>query len=109
MAGLAKFDLAYLHVMHTGNEELLGDIRRLWPNALLVNRANRPLEAVGADIEAGLADVEVVARWALANPDFVERLRQGAPLNDPDPNTFYGGGAVGYTDYPGLDRQAANG
>ncbi|GAB3009289.1 hypothetical protein GCM10023080_089390 [Streptomyces pseudoechinosporeus] len=37
---------------------------------------------------------------ALANPDLVERLRSDAPLNTPDPMTFYGGGAVGYTDYP---------
>jgi N-ethylmaleimide reductase len=37
---------------------------------------------------------------ALANPDLVERIRAGAPLNTPDPATFYGGGAAGYTDYP---------
>ncbi|MEW2807945.1 hypothetical protein AB0929_12640 [Streptomyces massasporeus] len=32
--------------------------------------------------------------------DLVERLRAGAPLNTPDPATFYGGGVAGYTDYP---------
>ncbi len=37
---------------------------------------------------------------ALANPDLVERVRANTPLNAPDPNTFYGGGAAGYTDYP---------
>jgi N-ethylmaleimide reductase len=37
---------------------------------------------------------------ALANPDLVERVRIGAPLNTPDPATFYGGGEAGYTDYP---------
>jgi N-ethylmaleimide reductase len=30
----------------------------------------------------------------------VERVRTGGPLNTPDPATFYGGGAAGYTDYP---------
>ncbi|WP_398683933.1 hypothetical protein [Streptomyces akebiae] len=39
---------------------------------------------------------------ALANPDLVGRVRTGAALNTPDPATFYGGGAVGYTDYPVL-------
>jgi N-ethylmaleimide reductase len=39
---------------------------------------------------------------ALANPDLVERVRTGAPLNTPDPATFYGGGEAGYTDYPTL-------
>ena len=37
-----------------------------------------------------------------ANPDFIDRLRTSAPLNDPDPATFYAGGAHGYTDYPAL-------
>ncbi len=38
----------------------------------------------------------------IANPDLVERLRRGAPLNTPDVSTFYGGGEKGYTDYPTL-------
>ena len=28
----------------------------------------------------------------------------GAELNEPNPDTFYGGGAEGYTDYPSLER-----
>jgi 2,4-dienoyl-CoA reductase-like NADH-dependent reductase (Old Yellow Enzyme family) len=102
---LAELDLAYLHVAHGRNEDLLADIRRLWPNTLLVARGNRPLEEAAADVEAGIADMAPVARWALANPDFVERYRRGAPLNKPDPATFYGGGAKGYTDYPKLDER----
>jgi 2,4-dienoyl-CoA reductase-like NADH-dependent reductase (Old Yellow Enzyme family) len=43
-----------------------------------------------------------IGRWALANPDFVERLRLGALFNESNPATFYGGGAAGYTDYPRL-------
>jgi 2,4-dienoyl-CoA reductase-like NADH-dependent reductase (Old Yellow Enzyme family) len=42
----------------------------------------------------------------LANPDLPERVRLNAPLNAPDPSTFYAPGARGYTDYPFL-RQAA--
>jgi N-ethylmaleimide reductase len=38
----------------------------------------------------------------LANPDLVARMRKDAPLNDPDPATFYVPGAKGYTDYPAL-------
>jgi 2,4-dienoyl-CoA reductase-like NADH-dependent reductase (Old Yellow Enzyme family) len=106
VARLAGLDLAYLHLAHAGDDDLLRDLRRSWPNALLVNRVNRPLEALGNDIEAGLADVAVVARWALANPDFIERIRRGAPLNALDPTTLYSGGAAGYTDYPTLDMAA---
>src|SRR5699024_5377393 len=102
VAELGKFDLAYLHLAHAGDDDLLRDIRRLWPSALLVNRGNRPLADLGADIEAGLADIAPVARWALANPDFIERIRKDAPLNELDPTTLYAGGAAGYTDYPKL-------
>ena len=35
-------------------------------------------------------------------PDLVERFQQNAPLNQPNPATFYGGDEEGYTDYPAL-------
>lgn len=104
---LAKLNLAYLHVMHLGNDELLQDIRSLWTNPLLVNRAGRGLENIGVDIESGLADLAPVGVWSLANPDFVERLKAGAPLNEADPATFYAGGSKGYTDYPTLKELEA--
>ncbi|WNE94099.1 alkene reductase [Streptomyces luomodiensis] len=99
---LAPLNLAYLHVVHAGDEELLDTLRTLWPTALLVNRAGADLAARAADIAEGRADVVTVGAQALANPDLVERIRSGAPLNTPDPTTFYGGGAAGYTDYPTL-------
>jgi N-ethylmaleimide reductase len=40
----------------------------------------------------------------LANPDLPRRFRLGAPLNQPDESTFYGGGERGYVDYPTLDE-----
>ena len=59
-------------------------------------------EQIADDIDAGLADIAPLGRFALANPDIVQRLRTGAPLNELDPATLYGGGAAGYTDYPTL-------
>jgi N-ethylmaleimide reductase len=99
---LAKLDLAYLHVVHTGNDELLRTIRSIWPNALLVNRAGRPLEKLSVDIDAGLADIAPIGSFALANPDIVERIKIGAPLNEVDRATMYGGSDHGYIDYPVL-------
>ena len=40
----------------------------------------------------------------LANPDFVARLKDSAPMNDADRNGFFGGTAQGYTDYPTLSE-----
>ncbi|KAF6623935.1 alkene reductase, partial [Paenibacillus sp. EKM208P] len=101
---LAQLDLAYLHVMHLGNEKLLQDIRSIWTNPLLVNRAGRALEDLSLDIESGLADLVPVGVWSLANPDLVERLQKGAQLNEADPSTFFGLGSKGYTDYPTMEE-----
>lgn len=99
---LAPLNLAYLHLVHIGDEELLDALRELWPTALVLNRAGADLADRVADIADGRADVVTVGALALANPDLVERVRAGAPLNTPDPATFYGGDAAGYTDYPTL-------
>ncbi|MCW2515801.1 MAG: 1,2-oxophytodienoate reductase [Mycobacterium sp.] len=102
VAELTKLNLAFLDVYSFDDDGLLADLRRLWPNPLLLIRDGRTLDELGDDVEAGRADVAPVAKWALANPDFLDRLRTSAPLNDPDPATFYTGGEHGYTDYPTL-------
>lgn len=53
------------------------------------------------------ADLIAFGKPFISNPDLVERLKLGAPLNAFDKTTFYGGGAKGYTDYPALGQQAA--
>ena len=40
-------------------------------------------------------------------PCLPERLRMGAPLNAPVPETFYGHGPEGYVDYPALETAEA--
>ncbi|WP_285105999.1 alkene reductase [Promicromonospora sp. MEB111] len=99
---LAPLELAYLHVHHLGDDDLLRSLRDVWPTAVLVVRYGRTREQIADDIDAGLADIAPLGRFALANPDVVERLRTDAPLNELDPTTLYGGGAAGYTDYPAL-------
>lgn len=103
---LDKLGLAYLHLMHLGNEVLLADIRRLWKGTLIVNRPGRAREQIGADLAAGLADLEAYGQMVLANPDFVERLKTQAPMNEADRNAFFGGTAQGYTDYATLGATA---
>ncbi|MEV7046039.1 hypothetical protein [Amycolatopsis sp. NPDC051061] len=70
-----------------------------------MNRPGADLATRVADLDNGLADLVTVAKLALANPDLVERLRESTPLNEPDPATFYGGDAVGYTDYPARESK----
>ncbi|MEG1768628.1 MAG: alkene reductase [Comamonas sp.] len=106
IAELAKLGLAYVHVLHQGDEALVADIRKLWPGTLIVNRPGRAREQIGSDLASGLAELESYGQMVLANPDFVERLQTNAALNPPDPQTYYGGDAKGYTDYPRLESVA---
>lgn len=107
VAELDKLGLAYLHIMQQGNEPLLADIRKLWRGTLILNRPGRLREQIGADLASGLADLEAYGQMVLANPDFVVRLKDSAPLNEADRNGFFGGTAQGYTDYPTLSEAQA--
>ncbi|UXT00203.1 alkene reductase [Agrobacterium tumefaciens] len=105
---LNRLGLAYVHIMHLGNEALLADIRALWDRALILNRPGRALEDVGSDVKSGLADLEAYGQYVLSTPDFVERLRTGAAMNEPDRASYYGGSpdGAGYIDYPALSETA---
>lgn len=102
VAGLDKLGLAYLHIMHLGNDALLADMRKVWKQTLILNRPGRVREQIGADVDSGLAELEAYGQMVLANPDFVERLKARAPLSEADRTTYFGGTAQGYTDYPVL-------
>lgn len=56
-----------------------------------------------AAVAAGTADAITFGTTFLANPDLPRRLREGADLNESDPNTWYTRGPEGYIDYPSLD------
>lgn len=60
-------------------------------------------------IEDDLADGIVMGRFFISNPDLVERLKEGYPLNAYDRNTFYGASPPekGYLDYPFYDAAKA--
>ncbi|MGW0172384.1 alkene reductase [Rhodococcus sp. NPDC003322] len=51
-------------------------------------------------MEKNVIDLAAFGQPFIANPDLVERMQNGWPLTEPDPNSYYGGGAEGYLDYP---------
>lgn len=118
---LSEAGLAYLHGIRPnagmGSEGGLGDLdaialmRQHFSGAVIAN-ADYDREEGEAVLQAGTADLVAYGRPFLANPDLPLRYAAqeaglDAPLNDPDPSTFYGGGAEGYTDYPIWDGQPA--
>ncbi|WP_405736059.1 alkene reductase [Streptomyces sp. NBC_00028] len=109
VARLNRLDLAYLHVVHADPQApVFRRIRQEWHGTLIANPvlgelATGPVtDAAHRLLDAG-ADLIALGRPFLANPDLVERLRLGAPLNPVrDRYLMYVGGAAGYTDYPAL-------
>lgn len=108
--------LAYMHVVEgatQGPREVPGgfdlqDLRRAFKGLYVANNGY-DLAMAQAALREGRADLIAFGRPFIANPDLVERLRRGAPLAEPQRETFYGGDAHGYTDYPALEdvRSAA--
>lgn len=90
------------------DEALTGGLRRQFDGAWIANQAFTPEEAEQT-LERGEADAISWGQQIIANPDLVERLRLGAPLNEPNSATFYqypsGDKNEGYTDYPFLNRK----
>lgn len=66
--------------------------------------ANGGFTAAAAEAAVQQHEADAVAFGApfVANPDLPHRLRLGLPLAQPDPATYYGGDARGYTDYPAI-------
>jgi N-ethylmaleimide reductase len=106
---LNAFGLAYIHVIEgatQGSREVPGGfdlqiLRRAFKGLYMANNGYDLALALEAR-RRDAADLISFGRLFIANPDLVERLRTGAPLNVPNRETFFGGGAAGYTDYPFL-------
>lgn len=104
-------DLAYVHYVEARDAsggrrlDLTAALRSGWQGPFILAGGFERQEAEAALVE-GRGDAVAFGRSFLANPDLPERFRTGAELNEPDSDTFYGGGEQGYTDYPFLRREA---
>ncbi|HEV7322199.1 MAG TPA: alkene reductase [Ensifer sp.] len=107
---LAARSLAYVHLKDQGpasapalSEDFLRAFRKAYPGTLILagsldkGRAERFLQD-------GLIDLAAFGQPFIANPDLVERLRRDLPLAKPNRETYYGGDARGYTDYPAYEE-----
>ena len=114
-AALDALGIAFLELREQGPDGTFGksdvpklspEIRKVFKGPLVLNQDYDGASAQ-ADLDSGVADAIAFGRKYIANPDLVERLRQGAPLNQDDPKTWYSKGREGYTDYPALETQDA--
>lgn len=101
---LNAFGLAYLHVMRGDflslqSGDIMTPMREHFDGVIFGNMGYSAGEAAAA-IAGGQLDAVAFGSSFLANPDLPARIKLGAPLNPPNPATFYSSGAEGYTDYP---------
>ncbi|MDB5567381.1 MAG: NADH:flavin oxidoreductase/NADH oxidase [Tardiphaga sp.] len=111
--GLNAEKLIYLHVVEgaTGGPRDVAPfdyagLRKRFKGTYIGNNGY-DLALANKVLAANEADLIAFGKPFISNPDLVERLKTGAPLNEPDKATFYGGGAKGYTDYPALSATQA--
>ncbi|WP_158807170.1 alkene reductase [Beijerinckia sp. L45] len=105
---LSKLGLLYVHVIEGITQQSRGsddvdfhNLRDRFKGAFIDNN-NLTLDLATKRLAAGEADLFSFGRAYIANPDLVDRLRSGAPLADAPKAYWYGGGATGYSDWPGM-------
>lgn len=112
---LSARNIAYLHLSDNGtadgqphaiDEALLAKFRAAFgPTLILAGKMTG--ERAQRLVDAGLIDLAGFGQPFISNPDLVRRLREGLALTEPDRDTYYGGDAHGYTDYPLADGSPA--
>ncbi|WP_110693423.1 alkene reductase [Salinicola halophyticus] len=110
---LSKRNLAYVHLMDQGAQgqdglprEFLRQFRDAYRGTLLFAGNLDKAEAQKL-VDDGTIDLPVFGRHFTSNPDLVERLQNDWPLAEFDPDTFYGGDARGYVDFPTYEEEQA--
>lgn len=108
---LNKYGLAFLElnesmpfsIIAPEKRAILDELQNLWTSAYIAN-GNYTAETGAEQIDKNRATAISYGRFFIANPDLPARFKQDAPMNDLDPNTFYGGDHKGLTDYPSLEE-----
>ncbi len=111
--GMRKLGVLYLHVVEGtaySTREVPPELdfvalRRRFGGVYIANN-EYSLELVDGALKENKADLFSFGRAFLANPDLVERLETGAPLADAPKAYWYGGGEVGYSDWPTMRGSA---
>jgi len=101
-AELGKRGIAFICAREALGEDRLGpQLKKIFGGIYI---ANEKMTRASAEqvLASGEADAIAFGQLFIANPDLPRRLKLDAPLNAPQPATFYHPDATGYTDYPAL-------
>ncbi|AXT52578.1 alkene reductase [Aquimarina sp. BL5] len=103
---LSILNLAYMHIVDQrvafGAPDFTLNIKKIikdnFKGTVISGGDVNTREKAEAILENGL-DLVYIGRPFISNPNMVEKLRTNQTLVDPNPDTFYTPGEVGYTDY----------
>ncbi|WP_250638353.1 oxidoreductase [Tatumella citrea] len=115
---LVPYQLAYLHIIeprivgpedkqadHYAEPVASHDLRPYYPGTIIAAGGFKPEDAEKM-LQSGDADLIAFGRLFTSNPDLPERIRHSQPLTHYQRETFFGGDARGYTDFPTYHRSA---
>lgn len=104
---LGKRNIAFICAReHIGANRIGPQLKKAFGGIYIANEKFTK-ETAEQVLTRGEADAVCFGQLFIANPDLPERFLKNAPLNKPNPSTFYNPGPVGYTDYPFLKEKAA--
>jgi 2,4-dienoyl-CoA reductase-like NADH-dependent reductase (Old Yellow Enzyme family) len=104
---LGRRRIAFLFAREHAEAPRIGPMLKREFDGTFIANERFTLQRSQRDLDRGDADAVSFGLRFIANADLVYRLATGSALNDLDPDTMYGGGARGYTDYQALERNAA--
>ncbi|MGH8779953.1 alkene reductase [Paraburkholderia sp.] len=103
---LGKRKIAFIAAREYVGDDRLGPLlKQAFGGPYIVNEKFTK-ESAQRVLDAGEADAVAWGQLFIANPDLPRRLELDAPLNAPNPATYYARGETGYVDYPALETTA---
>lgn len=97
---LGKRKIAFIFAReHQGEGKIGPEIKKAFGGVFIANEKINQ-ETAQKLVESEQADAVAFGLNFIANPDLVERFKEGLPLNEVNFETLYAPGATGYTDYP---------
>ncbi|KIO76578.1 NADH:flavin oxidoreductase [Pedobacter lusitanus] len=103
---LGKRGIVYIHLMDQKSRGSFaipdGFLERFRANfeGIIILAGGMNKEISEKYLEKGLIDLAAIGEAFIANPDLADRLKYDYELALPNRDLHYGGGALGYTDYP---------
>lgn len=97
---LGKRKLAFICTRELQGEDSISPLLKKEFGGVLIANEGFTKDSAESLLKRGDADAVAFGKLYIANPDLVTRFAKGAPLNEPDVDTFYGQGPKGYTNYP---------